>query len=117
MDYVSMYSFQSYFFIYMIVYSNISVAAATNVGVIQPFVATFGLLGSGFLLKYLGRPKWIIIAGFCVNILGMGLTLAYRDASRRIAPLLTAQGIFGLGQGMIYPVQTAMQASVNEECM
>lgn len=117
MNYISMYSYASYLFIYLIVYSNMSVAAATNVGVIQPFVASFGLLGSGFLLKYLGRPKWIIVAGFGVNTLAMGLTFAYRDASTRIAPILTAQGLFGLGQGMTYAVQTAMQASVDEACM
>jgi hypothetical protein len=112
-----MYTFQAYLFSYLVVYSNLSVAAATNVLVIQPFVSTFGILGSGFILKYFGRPKWIIVAGYCINTLGMGLTYGYRDASVRIAPILTAQGLFGLGQGIVYTIQTAMQASVGEPCM
>lgn len=116
MDYAGMYTFQSYLFAYLLVDSNLSVAAATNVLVIQPFMSTFGVLGSGFILKYLGRPKMIIVSGFCVNVLGMGLTLGYRNASVRIAPLLVAQGLFGLGQGIVYTVQTAMQASVDEPC-
>jgi hypothetical protein len=117
MGYLGMYTFQAYLFSYLLVYSNLSVAAATNVLVVQPFVSTFGVLGSGFILKYLGRPKWIIVAGYCLNTLGMGLTYGYRDASVRIAPLLTAQGLFGLGQGIVYTIQTAMQASVGEPCM
>jgi predicted MFS family arabinose efflux permease len=116
MGYLGMYTFQSYLFPYLLVDSNLSVAAATNVLVIQPFCSTFGVMGSGFILKYLGRPKWIIVAGFCVNTLGMGLTLGYRDASVRIAPLLVGQGLFGLGQGIVYTIQTAMQASVGEPC-
>lgn len=117
MDYLSVYSFQAYLFSYAVVYSNLSVAAATNVLVIQPFCSTFGVLGSGIILKYFGRPKWIVVGGYCVNVLAMGLTYGYRDASSRIAPLLVAQGLYGLGQGIVYTVQTAMQASVAEPCM
>ncbi|EXJ89926.1 hypothetical protein A1O3_02993 [Capronia epimyces CBS 606.96] len=117
MAYLGMYTFQSYLFAYLVVDSNLSVAAATNVLVVQPFVATFGMIGSGLILKYWGRPKWVIVAGFCVNVLGMGLTLRYRDASVHIAPLIVGQGLFGLGQGMVYTIQTAMQASVPETSM
>lgn len=117
MGYLGMYTFQAYIFSYLLVACNLSVAAATNVLIVQPFCATFATMGAGFILKYRGRPKWIIVAGFCVNVLGMGLTLRYRDASVRIAPLIVGQGLFGIGQGMVYTIQTAMQASVGEPCM
>lgn len=112
-----MYTFQAYIFSYLLVACNLSVAASTNVLIVQPFCATFGIMGAGFILKYQGRPKWIIVSGYCVNVLGMGLTLRYRDASVRIAPLIVGQGLFGVGQGIVYTIQTAMQASVGESCM
>ena len=113
-NYVGLYILQSYIIIYELVAANLSVNAATNVFVLIPFAGSLGQIGAGLVVKYIKRYKYVVVAGYAVIVLGMGLTYKYIDGHGQMAKLVVSQLILGIGQGMAMTTQFGMQAAVSQ---
>ncbi|KKK21304.1 hypothetical protein AOCH_000541 [Aspergillus ochraceoroseus] len=116
-DYIALYLLQNYITTYELVAGDLSVTAATNIAILIPFSAVFGQLGSGLLVKYIKRYKWIVVCGFSLNLLGLGLTYKYVNAHSHMAQLIISQIILGFGEGVINTTQFGMQAAVSQAKM
>ncbi len=113
-NYIGLYILQSYIISYELVAANLSVNAATNVFVLIPFAGSLGQIGAGLLVKYTKRYKYVVVAGYGVIVLGMGLTYRYIDGHGQMAKLVVSQLILGIGQGMAMTTQFGMQAAVSQ---
>ncbi|CAK7205700.1 hypothetical protein SEUCBS139899_008479 [Sporothrix eucalyptigena] len=118
-NYAGLYLLQSYLLYYEMVAADLSVNAATNLYMLIPFGGSLGQFLSGFVVKYLKRYKWVVVSGYAMIVLGMGLSYKYIDAHGHMAPLVVAQLIAGLGAGVIATTQFGIQASVSQagECL
>lgn len=114
-NYVGLYILQSYLILYELVAANLSANAATNINVLIPFSASLGQVCAGLLVKYINRYKWLVVSGYGLIVLGMGLTYRYIDGHRHMPPLIVAQLILGVGQGIANTTQFGMQAAVSEK--
>lgn len=100
-----------YFYSFLIVANNLSPAAATNI-VISGSVSTAVCgMAVAFLLKKTGRPKWVIISGTSIKLIGGGLIMRYANSDATVAQILIAQIVQGGSSGLISVVaQTTVQA-------
>lgn len=113
-NYIGLYILQSYIIIYQLIAANLTVKAATNVFVLIPFAGSLGQIGAGIVVKYIKRYKYVVVAGYGVIVLGMGLTYRYIDGHGQMAKLVVSQLILGIGQGMAMTTQFGMQAAVSQ---
>ena len=94
--------------------ADLSVNAATNIYMLIPFGGSVGQFGSGFLVKYVKRYKWIIVSGYAVIVLGMGLSYKYINGHGQMPQLVVSQLIMGIGAGIVATTQFGIQASVSQ---
>ena len=113
-NYSGLYILQSFITMYELVAANISVKAATNISILIPFAGSLGQIGAGILVKFIKRYKWIVVSGYALIVLGMGLSYRYIDGHGQMAKLVVSQIILGLGQGMVMTTQFGMQAAVRD---
>lgn len=113
-NYVGLYLLQSYLLYYEMIAADLSVKAATNIYMLIPFAGSVGQFGSGFLVKYVKRYKWIVVSGYAVIILGMGLSYKYINGHGQMPQLVVSQLIVGIGAGIIATTQFGIQASVSQ---
>ena len=67
---------------------------------------------TGLLARYTRRLKPLIIIGFCIEVLGLGLMIRFRTATNSQVELAVVQAVRGIGVGMIgFPVQAAIQSA------
>ncbi|KAL3452782.1 major facilitator superfamily domain-containing protein [Aspergillus insuetus] len=116
-DYTALYLLQNYIITYELVAANLSTTTATNVFVIIPFMGPIGQISAGFLVKYTKRYKWIVVSGYGLTMLGLGLSYRYINGHDHMAALVVSQIILGFGSGVINTMQTGMQASVSQSNM
>ncbi|KAL3486111.1 major facilitator superfamily domain-containing protein [Aspergillus germanicus] len=116
-DYTALYLLQNYIITYELVAANLSTTTATNVFVIIPFMGPIGQISAGFLVKYTKRYKWIVVSGYALTMLGLGLSYRYINGHDHMAALVVSQIILGFGSGVINTMQTGMQASVSQSNM
>ncbi|KAL3463894.1 major facilitator superfamily domain-containing protein [Aspergillus heterothallicus] len=116
-DYTSLYLVQNYLITYELVAANLSTTTATYVFAIIPFMGAVGQISSGVMVKFAKRYKWILVSGYALNILGLGLTYRYINAHENMAALVVSQIILGFGSGVINTMQLGMQASVSQANM
>ena len=96
----------------MVVAANQSVKSATRLSAIPGFASLVTAFLTGILARYTRRLKPIIIAGFCLEVLGLGLMIKFRTATNSQAEIAVVQAIRGMGVGMIsFPVQAAIQSA------
>ncbi|CEL04849.1 hypothetical protein ASPCAL05973 [Aspergillus calidoustus] len=116
-DYTALYLLQNYIITYELVAANLSTTTATNIFVIIPFMGPIGQISAGFLVKYTKRYKWILVSGYALTMLGLGLSYRYINGHDHMAALVVSQIIIGFGSGVINTMQLGMQASVSQSNM
>lgn len=78
-------------------------------------LTVFGI-AAGALSWWLKRYKWILVAGCCIRLLGVGLMIRYRDPSSSTVQVVFPQVLQGLGGGMMgVTLQVAAQVSVRHQ--
>ena len=113
-NYVGLYLLQSYLIVYELVAANLTVNAATNIYILIPFAGSLGQIGAALLVKYTKRYKWIVVSGYGVIVLGMGLSYKYINGHGQMPQLVISQIILGLGQGIAMTTQFGVQAAVSQ---
>lgn len=96
----------------VVVAANQSVKSATRLSSIPSFTSLITAFFTGLLARYTRRLKPIIVFGFCMEVLGMGLMIRFRTATNSQVELVFVQAIRGIGAGMIsFPLQAAIQSA------
>ncbi|KAL2856435.1 major facilitator superfamily domain-containing protein [Aspergillus pseudoustus] len=116
-DYAALYLLQNFLITYELVAADLSTTTAAYIFAIIPFMGPIGQISAGFMVKYLKRYKWILVSGYALNILGLGLSYRYINAHDHMAALVISQMILGFGSGVINTMQFGMQASVSHSNM
>jgi SIT family siderophore-iron:H+ symporter-like MFS transporter len=65
-------SSSGYFYTFLLVAGNKSVKAATRIRNIPSFVSLFSALGTGAIVRYTKHIKPLLMAGFLIEVLGLG---------------------------------------------
>jgi hypothetical protein len=113
-NYTGLYILQSYILLYQMIAANLSVNAATNIYILVPFSGSLGQIGAGLVVKYLKRYKWIVVSGYGIIVLGMGLTYKYINGHGQMPQLVVSQIILGIGEGIVMTTQFGVQASISQ---
>ncbi|OAA54126.1 siderochrome-iron transporter [Niveomyces insectorum RCEF 264] len=107
-------SVQPYFYSYLLVAHNRSVAAAGRITQIFSFTSTIAAVGASVAIRHLRRYKVFVVTGACVYLAGVCLMLRYRTADAGTAWLVATQIAVGAGGGLMsVPTQIGVQASVS----
>ena len=105
-----------YFYSYLLVVHNQSIAAAGHITQVFSFTATVASVAVSFAIKYTRRYKYFVVAGTLIYIMGIGLMLRYRTDGSSTASIVGAQICVGIGGGSLnVPAQLGVQASVNHQ--
>ncbi|CAK7265503.1 hypothetical protein SEPCBS57363_001616 [Sporothrix epigloea] len=106
-------SVQPYFYSYLLVAHNQSVAAAGRITQIFSFTSTIAAVSASVAIRHLRRYKVFVVSGACVYLLGVSLMLVYRTADAGTGRLIATQVGVGVGAGLMsVPTQIGIQASV-----
>lgn len=109
--FLSYYLWQPYFFSFLVIVNDVSPKAATNIVTAQAVSAAVVGLAAAVVVKYIGRCKWVTVAGTLVKLIGGGLMIRYSNADATLVQIVMGQIIAGGGAGMISIVaQTAVQS-------
>lgn len=101
----------AYFFSFLVVVNNLSPAAATNIVISSGVSTAVCGMTVAFLIKKTGRPKWVVVAGTSIKLIGGGLMIRYARADATLVQILFAQLVQGGSSGLISVVaQTTVQA-------
>ncbi|CAK7214135.1 hypothetical protein SBRCBS47491_002046 [Sporothrix bragantina] len=107
-------SVQPYFYSYLLVAHNQSVAAAGRITQIFSFTSTIAAVSASVAIRHLRRYKVFVVSGACVYLMGVSLMLVYRTADAGTGRLVATQVAVGLGAGLMsVPTQIGIQASVS----
>ena len=107
-------SVQPYFYSYLIVVQNQSVAAAGHITQVFSFSSTVASVIVSIVIKYVRRYKPFIVAGSLLYITGIGLMIRYRTQDASIAQIVGVQIAVGIGGGLVnVAAQLGVQASVS----
>lgn len=80
------------------------------------FSSIFMCAATGVVVRYTRHLKPLILIGFAINILGLGLMIRFRGTENSQGELAMSQVIRGLGVGMIgFPIQAAVQSMTRHE--
>ena len=107
-------SVQPYFYSYLLVAHNQSVAAAGRITQIFSFTSTIAAVSASVAIRHLRRYKVFVVSGACVYLAGVSLMLIYRTADAGTGRLVATQVAVGAGAGLMsVPTQIGIQASVS----
>ncbi|KDE07039.1 hypothetical protein MVLG_02617 [Microbotryum lychnidis-dioicae p1A1 Lamole] len=106
----------SYFFTFLRVAANQSNTSATRIVNLVSFTGTLTAAVAGVAARYLRYLKPIILLGFVLEVLSLGLMIRYRQSTNSQADLAMVQIVRGFGVGCIgFPVQAAIQTVSKHE--
>lgn len=78
-------------------------------------LTVFGI-AAGAMSLWLKRYKWILFAGCCIRLLGIGLMIRYRSADSTTVQVVWPQVLQGMGGGFMgVTLQVAAQVSVRHQ--
>ncbi|ERT02017.1 hypothetical protein HMPREF1624_00312 [Sporothrix schenckii ATCC 58251] len=107
-------SVQPYFYSYLLVAHNQSVAAAGRITQIFSFTSTIAAVSASVAIRHLRHYKVFVVTGACVYLTGISLMLVYRTADAGTFRLVATQVAVGAGAGLMsVPTQIGIQASVS----
>ncbi|KAJ9137254.1 MFS general substrate transporter [Pleurostoma richardsiae] len=107
-------SVQPYFYSYLLVVQNQSVAAAGHITQTFSFTSTITAIAVSLAIKYAHRYKHAICAGSFVYLAGIGLMIGYRTEDASVAQLVATQVALGVGAGMLnMPAQLGVQTAAS----
>ncbi|ORY92512.1 major facilitator superfamily domain-containing protein [Leucosporidium creatinivorum] len=105
-----------YLYTFLVVAGNQSTVSATRIGSIASFSGTLCAALAGVIVRYTRYLKPIIIFGFCVEVLALGLMIRYRGSTNSQGDLAMVQVVRGIGSGFIgFPTQAAIQTVTKHE--
>ncbi|GAA5993628.1 hypothetical protein JCM11641_001034 [Rhodosporidiobolus odoratus] len=112
-DFVSFYLQYTYQYSFISVTKDWSVQDQGYFAYSQTLTLTFAAICAGFWQIAFRRTKWLLVAGLCVRLLGVGLMIKSRGAHGSTAFLVWTQILQGLGGGVAQiSSQVLAQASV-----
>lgn len=107
-------SIQPYFSSYLQVVHSLSVTGAGHVTQTFTFTSTVTSIVTSIVIKYTRHYRYLITAGACIYLLGVGLIIKYRVQSSSVSQIVGTQIAMGIGGGMVnVPAQLGVQASVS----
>lgn len=102
----------TYFYVFLIVQSDLSISSASYIGMTMSLVAQFSDLVYGAVVVRFPRVKWFMVVGLALQLLGRGVQYALPDPDPQMGGLIASQVLVGLGTGIEIHYITAMQAVV-----
>ncbi|CAN6671480.1 siderophore iron transporter 1 [Trichomonascus vanleenenianus] len=108
--YLAYYFYGSYFFSWLLVVHNYSNTAAANVSETGIVASVVSSIIAAFIIKYFKRPKWILVAGVGIHMIGLGLIYHFREYGTAIVKLVITEVIDGFGAGFLGCNQLMVQA-------
>ncbi|GAA5890438.1 hypothetical protein JCM6882_002921 [Rhodosporidiobolus microsporus] len=101
---------QSYFYTYMLVTVDETTMSATRLNWVTAFVGTWTTAVVGIAARYIRYLKPIVIAGFILDVLALGLYVRFRNGDPSQGAIAGVQVLRGIAGGMIgYPLSAAIQ--------
>ncbi|KAG5986153.1 hypothetical protein E4U43_005639 [Claviceps pusilla] len=110
---ISYYCWASYFTSYLQVVYDISISSAGYIASIFDVVNGVNLFLVGFLIRWSGRFKWILVAGVPLYMLGQALLIYFRQPSFPVGYTVMCQVFMALAGGAMILGQ---QVSVMSVC-
>ncbi|KAF6745245.1 drug:h+ antiporter [Ephemerocybe angulata] len=112
-DFISFYISFTYLFSFVIVVKPWTLVNATYFAQTQTVALTVFAITAGFLLRWMRRYKYVLIAGLSIRLLGAGLMIHSRGANASDAEIVWSQLLQGIGGGFAaITAQVGAQASV-----
>ncbi|KAI8069355.1 hypothetical protein BC940DRAFT_332270 [Gongronella butleri] len=100
--YTAWYIWNNYFYSFLIVVNNLSVADATYITNIYTIGSTFWALVVGVVIRYNGRLKWLALYfGVPLSALGVGLMINFRQPDVNIGFIAMCQIFIAFGGGTL----------------
>ncbi|KAI7904253.1 major facilitator superfamily domain-containing protein [Cokeromyces recurvatus] len=100
--YLSWYLWNGFFYSYLIVVHNLSVAHTTYITNIYTVGSTTWAIVMGIIIRYNGRLKWLALYfGVPVTILGVGLMIQFRQPDVHVGFIVMCQIFISLGGGTL----------------
>lgn len=116
-DFASFYiSWTPAYYWVQVTHPDWTVKDATYFSNTQSLSLTIFGIAAGCIILGLKRYKYLLLAGTCIRMLGLGLMIRYRDATSTTAQVVIPQVIQGMGggiQGLL--IQLAAQVSVRHQ--
>lgn len=105
-----------YFYSYLLVVHNQSIAAAGHITQVFSFTSTVASIVVSFMIKYTAHYKYFVVLGSSIYIMGIGLMIRYRLENTSVGSLIGTQIAVGIGGGCLnVPAQLGIQASVSHQ--
>lgn len=109
---IAYYCWASYFTSFLQVVYNVSLTQAGYIGAIFDLVSPVWLLGAGFLMRYTGRFKWMLLAAVPLYMLAVGLLIYFRSPGHSVGYICLCSVLMGVAGGtMILCMQVAVMAA------
>ncbi|KAG9243614.1 siderophore iron transporter-like protein [Calycina marina] len=99
--FMSFYSWDSYFYNYLQAVHGLSVTNTGYVYNIYSIGSCFWAIPVALLIRWTGRFKWLALAMLCLEILGVGLMVKFRDPSWGIGYVVMCQIFIAFGGGAL----------------
>ncbi|KAI0367328.1 drug:h+ antiporter [Pilatotrama ljubarskyi] len=112
-DFFSFYMSFTYLYSFVLVTKSWSLEDATYFNQTQTVALTVFGIAAGFAMRFIRRYKWVLTAGLCIRLLGVGLMIHSRGANASDAEIVWTQLLQGIGGGFASVAsQVGAQASV-----
>jgi predicted MFS family arabinose efflux permease len=109
---IAYYCWASYFTSFLQVVYGVSLTQAGYIGAIFDLVSPVWLLGAGFLMRYTGRFKWMLLAAVPLYMLAVGLLIYFRSPGHSVGYICLCSVLMGVAGGtMILCMQVAVMAA------
>lgn len=113
---ISYYCWVSYYTSFLQVVYDTSLTQAGYISAIFDLMDPIWLIGCGFLMRWTGRFKWILMCAVPLYLLGSGLMIYFRSPGHSLGYMCMTQIFLAVGGGtMILIEQVAVLASADHE--
>ncbi|KAH8889295.1 MFS general substrate transporter [Thozetella sp. PMI_491] len=108
-------SVQPYFYSYLLVVQNQSVAAAGRITQTFSFAATITILLTSLAIKQIRHYKLFVVMGSVVYVFGILLMIYFRQEGAYVSTIVLGQAVLGMGAGMLHgTAQLGVQAAAGK---
>lgn len=102
---VAYYCWNSYFTSFLMVVNNLTIAQAGYVSSTFDVISGIWIFVVGFLIRYTGHFKWLLICAVPLDILGQGLMIYFRQPHTNIGYIVMCQIFIAFSGGTIILAQ------------
>ncbi|KAE8418846.1 major facilitator superfamily domain-containing protein [Aspergillus pseudocaelatus] len=104
----------SYFTSFLQVVYHVSLTEAGYVVAISNLISPLWLIGVGFLVRWTGRFKWLLLCAIPVYLLAIGLMIYFRSPGHSIGYICLCEVLIGLGTGTIIALEQTAVTTASE---